>query len=77
MRQNASRFAARHFGVESRCGLALVLSTIPGVASWSSAEKKAVAGILQAKERGSETRYLRLTQRHARLREALLTLGSG
>jgi len=75
MRHTASRFAARHFGVESACGLALVLSIIPGAESWSSAEKKAVAGILRAKERGSETRYLRLMQGHARLRAALLKLG--
>jgi hypothetical protein len=77
MRRDASRFAARHFGVESSCGLALVLSTIPDVAKWSAIEKKAVAGILQAKERGSEARYLRLMQRHARLRTAMLKLGSG
>jgi hypothetical protein len=77
MRQDASRFAARQFGVESTSGLALVLSTIPDMAKWSSAEKKAVAGILQAKERGSEARYLRLMQRHARLRTAMLKLGSG
>jgi len=75
MRNAASRFAARHFGVESTCGLALALSAIPGVASWSPAEKKAVAAILQAKERGSETRYLHLMQRHPTLRAALLKLG--
>jgi len=75
MRQAASRFAARHFGVESTCGLALVASVIPDVTSWSSAEKKAFAGILHAKERGSEARYLRLMQRHARLRKALIKLG--
>jgi hypothetical protein len=77
MRQDAARFSARHFGIDSTSGLALVLSTIPDVAKWSSAEKKAVAGILQAKERSSEARYLRLMQRHARLREALLRPGSG
>lgn len=77
MRHAASRFTARHFGVESTCGLALALSVIPGVASWSPAEKKAVAAILHAKERGSETRYLRLMQRHAGLRAAFLKLGSG
>jgi hypothetical protein len=76
MRQNAAQFAARHFGVDSTSGLALVLSTIPDVAKRSSVEKKAVAEILQAKERGSETRYLRLMQRHKLLRSALLKLGS-
>jgi len=75
MSRAASRFTARHFGVESTCGLALALSVIPGVASWSPAEKEAMAAILHAKERGSETRYLRLMQRHARLRAAFLKLG--
>jgi hypothetical protein len=75
MRHAASRFAARHFGVESACGLALVLNTIPGVANWSPAEKKTVADILRAKESGSEAHYLRLMQRHERLRAAFLKLG--
>jgi len=76
MRHTASRFAARHFGVESACGLALVLSIIPGAEKLElSGKGKAVAGILRAKERGSETRYLRLMQGHARLRAALLKLG--
>ena len=75
MRDAASRFAARHFGVERPSGLALVLSAVPGVASWGSADKSALAEILHAKERGSETRYLRLMQRHRRLRAALLELG--
>ncbi len=75
MRHAASRFAARHFGVESTSGLALVLSAIPGVASWTPTEKEAVAEILHAKERGSEARYLRLMQRHDRLRPAILKLG--
>ena len=75
MRNAAGRFAARHFGVESTCGLALVLSVVPGVESWSPGEKKTVAEILRAKEHSSEARYLRLMQRHARLRAALLKLG--
>ncbi len=75
MRQAASRFAARHFGVESTCGLALVLSVIPDVPDWSPAEKKDVAAILRAKERGSEAHYLRLMQRHPQLRAAFLRLG--
>jgi hypothetical protein len=75
MRQAASRFAARHFAVESACGLALVLSVVPGIANWSPAEKRAVAAILHAKEHGSEARYLRLMQRHDRLRAAFLKLG--
>jgi len=76
MGQAASRFTARHFGMESTCGLALVLSTIPGLANWSTAEKAAAAAILRAKERGSEARYLRLMQRHERLRAAFVRLGS-
>ena len=74
MRRAASRFTARHFGVESESGLALVLNAIPAAAGWTAEEKKAVGDILRAKERGSEARYLRLMQRHARLRAAFLKL---
>jgi len=77
MRRAASRFTARHFGVESAGGLALVLTAIPGAAGWTAEQKKAVGDILRAKERGSEVRYLRLMQRQARLRTTLLNLGSG
>ena len=61
---------------QSSTGLAQVLSLVPDLAHWTPQEKTAAAKILQAKETGSEARYLRLMQRHPRLRAAFLALGS-
>jgi hypothetical protein len=54
----------------------LVLALIPGLARWSSEEKDRVVKIIRAKSDLSETPYLRQTQNHLRLRNALLHLGS-
>ncbi len=64
-----------HFPAPSG-GLAQLLSLIPDLAHWTPEEKLAAAKILRAKQATSETRYLRLMQRHARLRAAFLALGS-
>ncbi len=73
-RRAASLYAARHLGVESSSGLAQVLSLIPGLSRWPPEEKAAAARILEAKQGPSEARYLRLMQRHPRLRAAFLAL---
>lgn len=65
-----------HFPAPSS-GLAQLVSLIPDLAHWTPQERTAVAKIVRAKESASEARYLRLMQRHARLRAAFLTLGSG
>jgi len=54
----------------------LVLAGIPDLARWSPAEKRAVADVIRAKSGPSERRYLRLLQRHPRLRRALIRLGT-
>lgn len=56
--------------------LALVWSLIPGLPRWSAQEKRALGAIARAKGGRDETAYLRLLQRHGRLREAMLRLGS-
>jgi hypothetical protein len=56
--------------------IARVLSLIPEWTRWTTEEKLAVAKIVRAKESASEARYLRLMQRHPRLRAAFLALGS-
>jgi hypothetical protein len=68
--------AAGALGTGSSSGLALLLSLIPDLARWTPEEKLAAAKILQAKQRASEARYLRMMQRHPRLRAAFLALGS-
>jgi hypothetical protein len=56
--------------------LALVLDLIPDLADWSEADKKVAMAIVRAKMGPDETLYLRLLQRHPRLRAAFLRLGS-
>ena len=56
--------------------LALVLDLIPDLARWSRGERAGIAAIVRAKAIGSERRSLALSRRHARLRAALLRLGS-
>ncbi|HEX8746868.1 MAG TPA: hypothetical protein VF717_06685 [Pyrinomonadaceae bacterium] len=55
----------------------LLLSLIPGLSSWSNDERRALADMVLAKAGRHETRYLRLLQKHSRLREAIIRLGAG
>jgi hypothetical protein len=55
----------------------LVMALIPGLARWSTEEKNRLIKIIRAKSAPNEMPYLRQTHNHARLREALLQLGSG
>ncbi len=73
---SAHRHVARAIGVESSGGFALLLHLIPDLERWTNEERHAVADILQAKTKGTEARYLRLMQKHRRLRAALRALGS-
>jgi hypothetical protein len=53
-----------------------VLASIPDLARWTKGELRGVSEVLRAKAGASERRYLRLLQRHERLRRALIALGS-
>jgi hypothetical protein len=55
---------------------AVVFSLVPELPLWSGADKRALVRIIRAKSAAKETLYLRLSQKHLRLREALLKLGS-
>jgi hypothetical protein len=55
---------------------ALVLADVPGLRAWTREEKEDLIRIIRAKAKADEMLYLHLTQRHGRLRRALLTLGS-
>lgn len=86
MRRMAPASVARALGAEpaswreaQRQGfenLALVLSLIPHLARWPRADKEAAVRIMRAKSGADESRYLRLMQKHPRLRAAFLRLGS-
>ena len=61
---------------EESTGLALVLPLIDDLDSWSADEKQALAQIMRAKNAAEEVKYLRLMQKHEKLRKALIKLGS-
>jgi hypothetical protein len=55
---------------------ALVLDLVPDLAGWTREEKRGVVEVLRARAGRSQRRYLRQMQRHPKLREALIRLGS-
>src|SRR4029077_10972870 len=55
---------------------ALVLADVSGLRAWTREEKEDLVRIIRTKGKRDEMLYLHLTQRHGRLRKALLTLGS-
>ncbi|HMK30066.1 MAG TPA: hypothetical protein VK473_10310 [Terriglobales bacterium] len=55
---------------------AQVLELAPSVGSWSAAEKQLLVRVIRAKVGREELRYVRLLQQHAKLRAAMLRLGS-
>lgn len=55
---------------------ALLLSLIPDLSRWSDDEKSALVRILRAKAVAVEMSYVRLMQKHHRLREQIIKLGS-
>jgi hypothetical protein len=70
---------ARRWSADERhvfADLAPVLDLIPDLPRWPKGERCALAEVVRAKAGRLESRYLRLMQKHARLREALLDLGS-
>ncbi len=54
---------------------AVVLSLIPNLSHWNDDEKELIVEIVRSKTSGSEVRYLRLLQKHEKLREAFIRLG--
>ena len=75
-RHAAGARVSRELGIEASSDLALALNLIPDLERWTGDEKRAAAGILQAKAGANEARYLRLMQRHRRMRAAMLELGT-
>lgn len=55
---------------------AVVLELVPDLDRWSESEKQALVAIIQAKSNADEARYLKLMQRHKRLRREMIKLGS-
>lgn len=57
--------------------LSLVFAMIPNMANWNSSEKALASRIIRAKAGADEGLYLRLMQRHAPIRDAMIRFGSG
>jgi hypothetical protein len=86
IRQESVRTVARALGVDlsswthleltSFDNLAVVLSLMPDLSTWTDSQKWGMVQIIRAKSKRDEMLYLHLTQRHDRLRKALLKLGS-
>src|SRR4029077_1921892 len=55
---------------------ALVLANMRRWRAWTREEKEALVRVIRAKAKRDEMLYLHLTQRHERLRKALLRIGS-
>ena len=55
---------------------ALVLALVPDLDAWPREDKRALLKIVRAKAGRDETTYLRLLRRHARLRRAIIALGT-
>jgi hypothetical protein len=55
---------------------AVALSLVDNLNSWSGAEKHLLKEIIKAKAARAESRYLKLMQKHNRLRRAMINLGS-
>ncbi len=56
---------------------AVTLSLVPDLGRWSTVEKQQLVQIIQAKAGRDEARYLKLMQKHIRLRKEIIRLGSG
>lgn len=86
IRESSSKWLSRILGVHLDSwgpqewagfeNFAMVLALVPDVRSWSREEKRALLQVIRAKAAANEVRYLQLTQKHHRLRDALRKLGS-
>lgn len=75
----ALRIQGEKFNVEELRALsnfALPLALVPDLESWTPDERRALVRVVRAKAGPDETRYLRLLRRHARLRRAIIALGT-
>jgi hypothetical protein len=62
--------------LEALTELTVALALIPDLNRWNRAEKELLVKILRAKVNGDEASYLKLQQKHERLRAAIIKLGS-
>jgi hypothetical protein len=63
-------------GLSALQDFAVALSLVQDLVDWSEAEKQALVRVIRAKAGADESSYLKLMQKHARLRRAMIKLGS-
>jgi uncharacterized protein (DUF2132 family) len=68
--------ALPHAGLSALHDFAAALSLVADLRRWSDAEKRALAKVIHAKAGLDESNYLKLMQKHARLRQTIIDLGS-
>jgi hypothetical protein len=82
MRETSIRRVAEVLSIRKRdcetglTGLAVLMAQVPDLESWSGEEKQLAAKIIKAKADRDESQYLKLMQRHVRLRANVIKLGS-
>jgi len=55
---------------------AVMLSLLEDLSEWRDVEKRALVRVIRAKATSNESSYLKLMQKHSRLRSAMISLGS-
>ena len=86
LQDESSKFVARALNMDQKQmsaseraafeNLSLVLALIADLRRWSDAEKQAVVRIIRAKAGSDDARYARLLQKHSRLRDWVIRIGS-
>jgi hypothetical protein len=71
------RFQVRKIGLRTqRQKFESLFSLVRDLPRWSAQEKQLLKRFVQAKNAAEETTYLKLMQRHERLRREIISLGS-
>ena len=70
------RWSAHETELTALRDFAALSSMIRGVGQWTKGEKQQLVQIIQAKAGRDEAKYLKLMQKHARLRKEMIRLGS-
>ena len=77
MRSYAAKFVQNTLGITSIGDLPVALLLINDLKGWSADDKNLLREIIKAKAMSPEAQYLHLSQRHERLRDEIIKLGSG
>ncbi|HSB26284.1 MAG TPA: hypothetical protein VLE19_00450 [Pyrinomonadaceae bacterium] len=80
MRSHGLALAAKTLGLEGKSDIgdiAVILLLLDNLQAWSKEDLCLLRNIIETKRTGLESKYLRLLQKHVRLRDELIKIGSG